>query len=281
MDGKGDSSAGRGLDGLTTEELRISRLGFWDDAFTEMLLRRIPATAARLVDVGCGLATAAHALLPRLPSAQYLGLDADEERLRAAARLLEGTAYRARAELRLGPAERIPLADAQADCVLTSMTLLHLPDVAPALREARRILVPGGRFVGIEPDNLNNLFYFDGYLDEVTAALGELFAAQRRARRPADSAIGPTVASLAEREGLCVVECFGHLLGPVKRQTAKQFLDRVRQVAGVVAARVPDVGDAVAAAAPAIDRAEAEIGAETAGYACQLVPVFVCVAEKR
>ena len=45
-----------------------------------------------------------------------------------------------------GPdAQRLPLADACADSVLTTWTLCSIPDPVLAVREARRVLRPGGR----------------------------------------------------------------------------------------------------------------------------------------
>ncbi len=279
MDAPRDGTAPVGLDGLTSEQLAASRRGFWDEHFTELLLRRVPEGATRLVDVGCGLATAAHALLPALPAARYVGLDADPARLRDAERLLEGTAYRDRVELLVGRAEALPCADASADVALVSMTLQHLTDPVAALAEIRRVLARGGRLVAVEPDNLNNVFYFDGLLADATSAFRRLVEVRRRAYAPADAAVGPRVASLAERAGLEVLDVVPHALGPVRKQTARQFLDRVRQAARIVGAGL-DSADALDACLAEVDRAEATLGADTPGYACQCVTVFICVARR-
>jgi hypothetical protein len=70
----------RGIDGLTVEELRSSR-EFWDDRYTRELLDPIPSTAGTLVEIGCGLARAAHELLPHRRRLRYLGVDVDRGRL--------------------------------------------------------------------------------------------------------------------------------------------------------------------------------------------------------
>jgi ubiquinone/menaquinone biosynthesis C-methylase UbiE len=213
----------RGLDGLTAEELRASRLAWWDAEFTQLLLRRIPVGTRKLVDVGCGLATAAHALLPQLGDVAYVGVDADEERLLEAGRLLAGCAYADRVELRGGRAERMPCADGEADVVLTIATLQHVSDPAAVLKEVPRVLSPGGVFLAVEPDHLNFLVYFDGVLEEVSAAFRALYAELRRRRRPADLAVGPAVAALAGLQSLEVSEFFPHLLGRTRKLAAGDF----------------------------------------------------------
>jgi SAM-dependent methyltransferase len=47
-------------------------------------------------------------------------------------------------------AERIAAETASADCALSTFTLCTIDDVAGALREVRRILKPGGRFLFVE-----------------------------------------------------------------------------------------------------------------------------------
>jgi ubiquinone/menaquinone biosynthesis C-methylase UbiE len=46
--------------------------------------------------------------------------------------------------------EHLPLDDASADCVLSTWTLCTIPDASAALREARRVLVPGGKLFFLE-----------------------------------------------------------------------------------------------------------------------------------
>jgi len=273
----------RGLDGLTSEELRASRRGWWDEFFTRFLLSWIPEEAHSLIDVGCGLATAAHALLPYLKGAVYVGIDADENRLRQAEQLCAGTPYATRMRFQQGRAGQLPCPDSAADLVLSSMTLQHIMDLSAALSDIKRLLRPEGRFVAIEPDNLSNQFYFDGLLQHVNAAFRELFAAARAARRPADIAIGPAVPDALERAGFTLLDCRPYALGRMSRLRASEFFDRAKRVATVAssAAGLPPDNSALEACLATITHVAVAVGSETAGYGCHLVPVFVSVAKKK
>lgn len=53
-------------------------------------------------------------------------------------------------ELVEAPAEKLPIADAQFDTVVSTLVLCTVTDQAQALRELRRVLKPGGRLLFIE-----------------------------------------------------------------------------------------------------------------------------------
>jgi ubiquinone/menaquinone biosynthesis C-methylase UbiE len=53
-------------------------------------------------------------------------------------------------------AERLPLADASLDCVVSTLTLCSIPDVIAALREIRRVLKPGGKLLLLEHGRSND-----------------------------------------------------------------------------------------------------------------------------
>lgn len=53
-------------------------------------------------------------------------------------------------DLRVGTADRLPVADASLDAVVSTLVLCSVPDQDAALAEIRRALKPGGRFAFVE-----------------------------------------------------------------------------------------------------------------------------------
>ncbi len=105
------------------------------------LLAVTPQT--RVLDLGCGVG---HLLawLGRHAPARYHGLDLSLASARAA-RAATG------AGVAVGDASHLPFRDASYDRVVCNGSAHHLPDLPAALREARRVLRPGGVLVLHEP----------------------------------------------------------------------------------------------------------------------------------
>ena len=82
------------------------------------------------------------------PGVRWVGIEPNAYLRR---RLLAAAAERGvDAEVRAGTAERLAAADASVDAVISTLVLCSVPDQAAALREIRRVLRPGGRFVFVE-----------------------------------------------------------------------------------------------------------------------------------
>ncbi len=62
----------------------------------------------------------------------------------------ETAALAARARIVDATADALPLPDGSVDAVVATLVLCTVPDVGAALREARRVLVPGGRLLFLE-----------------------------------------------------------------------------------------------------------------------------------
>lgn len=88
------------------------------------------------LDIGCGSGIGLKWAASRLPSARRIGVDISRHGLRHCRGL--------GASLHLASSERLPLVDAVIDLAICVDVLQHLPDDRPTLREAARVLKPGG-----------------------------------------------------------------------------------------------------------------------------------------
>ena len=76
----------------------------------------------------------------------------------------------------VGDAQRLPLPDATADAYVIGFGIRNVTDVATALKEARRVLKPGGRFLCLEfsrPRALPFRAAYDAYSFHVIPRIGE------------------------------------------------------------------------------------------------------------
>jgi demethylmenaquinone methyltransferase/2-methoxy-6-polyprenyl-1,4-benzoquinol methylase len=82
----------------------------------------------------------------------------------------------------VGDAQRLPLPDACADAYSIAFGIRNVTDILTALREARRVLKPGGRFACLEfsrPVTGALALAYDAYSFAVIPAVGEMVAKDR------------------------------------------------------------------------------------------------------
>ncbi len=99
-------------------------------------------STARVLDLGCGGGHVAYAVAPEV--AEVVAYDLSQQMLDVVA---QTAASRGLGNLvtEQGPAEHLPFADASFDMVLSRYSAHHWRDFEAGLREAARVLKPGGR----------------------------------------------------------------------------------------------------------------------------------------
>lgn len=129
----------------------------------------LTGAAERVVDLGCGrgavLVTAAH----RLPAARPLGVDlwrsVDQSGNDPARTLANAAAEGVAVDLITGDLRALPVGAGSVDLVVSSLAIHNIPDPAgrlAAIREAVRILRPGGRLIVVDFRHVNR------YAEELT-----------------------------------------------------------------------------------------------------------------
>jgi tRNA-Thr(GGU) m(6)t(6)A37 methyltransferase TsaA len=146
----------------------------WTDTalFVEPLLDAAAVRAgSRLLDLACGPGLVSEAAAAR--GAEPVGVDVAAAMVERARRRCPGLTFVE------GDAQRLPFADASFDAVTMNFGILHLSEPEAALAEARRVLVPGGRFA------------FTAWIDEGNVAAEIVDAAIAEHAVPVDVPDGP------------------------------------------------------------------------------------------
>lgn len=130
-----------------------SAAGQWDHLRGELFGQQFQHEAVlamldprlRVGDLGCGTGQFAALVAPYV--ARVIAVDGSPEMLTAAETRL---ATVANVDVRRGALEALPIADQDLDLAVMALVLHHVPDLARALAEAARVLVPAGRLIVID-----------------------------------------------------------------------------------------------------------------------------------
>jgi SAM-dependent methyltransferase len=142
-----------------TVEAFINRLEFrgqdstfshFRDAYLERVT--LPRTAA-VLDLGCGTGVLTRALAVRDGfAARLVGVDQSPVLIESAQRLAIDEGIGDRIDFRVGDAHHLDLSDAEFDAAIAHTLLSHVTEPAAVLREAARVVRPGGWVVVFDGD---------------------------------------------------------------------------------------------------------------------------------
>lgn len=111
-----------------------------EEKFTSRLFGDVQG--CRVLDLGCG--TGRYCVLLAQRGANVIGIDASPEMLeRARQKISSDCSF----EIRLGTLEDLNFADGYFDLVVSALTLCHISNLEPTLKEAVRVLRQGGRMI--------------------------------------------------------------------------------------------------------------------------------------
>ncbi len=150
-----------------------------------MLAWLAPRASMRLIDVGGGTGDIALGFLRR-GGGPVVVVDINREMLAVGRDRAINAGRVGEIAWVCGDAERLPIASASMDAYTTAFCLRNVTDIPKALREARRVLKPGGRFLCLEFSQvvlpvLDRLY--DAYSFTVLPSLGQWVAGNRDAYR--------------------------------------------------------------------------------------------------
>jgi 2-polyprenyl-3-methyl-5-hydroxy-6-metoxy-1,4-benzoquinol methylase len=130
-------------DEVTTEFAVYHERLLWP--FLDQAARERPG--GRALDLGCGTGVVALALARR--GFEVVGVDHSPEMLALARQKVAGAGLQA--ELETGDVRSLRFGDREFDCITIQGLLHHLEELDPCLREATRVLRPGGFLYVSEP----------------------------------------------------------------------------------------------------------------------------------
>jgi len=137
--------------GLPTWRRLFQHKRYWIEwCDTRWLPALVDDRCQRFLEIGGGLCYASALAKARAPGACVVATDVSPRYLTQHA-LRVGEILGAPADVyAAADAETLPFDDGQFDAVYSQVVLYRLPDPARALREIRRVLAPGGRYLGVE-----------------------------------------------------------------------------------------------------------------------------------
>jgi demethylmenaquinone methyltransferase/2-methoxy-6-polyprenyl-1,4-benzoquinol methylase len=158
-----------------------------DEFWRRRAVRELAAPhGGRILDLCCGTGDLTFHLLRTDPSLHVTGVDFCEPMLDGARRRAERAPHAANATFAQGDVMDLNYPDASFDGAIMGFAMRNVVDIGATLRETRRLLVPGTRFVNLDVSKApNGLFrrLFDLYFYRVVPLVGGLVGGSKSAYR--------------------------------------------------------------------------------------------------
>ena len=151
----------------------------WKDAMMDWLA---PRAGQKLLDVAGGTGDVAFRFLGRAAGSRATVLDMTESMLIAGRQRADAEALATRLDWVVGDAMALPFADKSFDVYTISFGIRNVTRIGDALREAHRVLRPGGRLMVLEFSQIPNdlaQWVYDKYSFNVIPVMGRLVANDR------------------------------------------------------------------------------------------------------
>jgi SAM-dependent methyltransferase len=194
-----------------------------------MLERLAPPAGKDAVDIGCGGGALVRELSAR--GARMTGIEISDEQLAPARARDDGSGAR----YLVGIAQALPLPDASVDLAIFMKTLHHVPppELRAALREARRVLRPGGVVYIAEPLAEGDYFALTSLVEDELAVRDAAQAALAGA--PAAGLERATTVDYAVRVPIAGIDGYRKRMVSVDRSRAAVFDARRDEIAAAFA----------------------------------------------
>ncbi|WGH79164.1 class I SAM-dependent methyltransferase [Jannaschia ovalis] len=185
-------------DAWTAGESYERYMGRWSRLIADLFLDWLaPAPGRDWLEIGCGSGALTAAILARAAPKTLLATDRSADFLHHTAAALAD----ARLSFMRADATALPVGDDSRDVVTSGLVLNFVPDRAAALREARRVLRPGGRLAFYVWDYPNGgMGFIDAFWRAAAACDPAAAALDEGARFPFCTAAGLT--ALCEAAGV-------------------------------------------------------------------------------